>query len=88
MEDERNRDMRGEDGGIDFITPTTNPCFLIPVPCRILIFSFSLYFAILFADKCVKHLLFFFTSFYILFLALNHPHSYSTSLPLPLYFSF
>ena len=50
-EDERNRDMRGEDGGIDFINPTTNPCFLVPVLCRILIFSFSLYFAILFTDK-------------------------------------
>ena len=62
--------MRGEDGGIDFINPTTNPCFLVPVPCRILIFSFSLYFTILFADNCVKRLFFFFTSFYIVFLTL------------------
>ena len=49
--DERIRDMRGEDGGMDFIIPATNPCFLDQVPYRILIFSFSLYFAILFTDK-------------------------------------
>ena len=84
-EDERIRDMRGEDGGIDFISPTTNPCFLVPIPCRILIFSFYLYFTILFADKCVKRLLFFITSFYILVFALI---ILILLLSLSLYFSF